>query len=97
MTSRSARIGPVHRVAILPTTRLGWWAVALALGYVAGVSAWALVPRGAAFGLLAGVAGGIVGLSAIVQRGERAITVFGAVLPLVFAAIFLLAELLVPH
>jgi hypothetical protein len=32
-----------------------------------------------------------------VQRGERALTVYASVLPLAFAAIFLVAELVVPH
>ena len=97
MESRPAPLDPEHRrIPLLPATRLGWWAVALALVYVVGMSAWALVPRGAALGLLAGVAGGVVALTAL-RRGERAVAVYASVLPLAFAAIFLLAELLVPH
>lgn len=86
-----------HRVAILPTTRLGWWAVGLALANVVLVLSWTILPGGAALGFLAGLAGGIVALVAIVRHGERALAVFLAIGPLVMVVLFLLAELLIGH
>jgi hypothetical protein len=86
-----------RRVAFVPTTRLGWVALALAMAYFPLVSAWSLLPGGAALGFLAGIAGGVVALVSILRRGERAVTVFAAVVPIAFVGIFVLAELLVPH
>lgn len=91
-TPRGLRSGP--RGTILPSTRLGWWAVALAAAFLPLVLATSLVPRGAAFGLLAAIAGGSCAIAAITHRGERALAVYAAVAPLAIAAAFLLAELL---
>jgi hypothetical protein len=46
--------------------------------------------------LLCGLAGGILGLRAILRHGERAVLVFLAVLPLLFAVAFLVLRLFVP-
>jgi hypothetical protein len=82
------------RVAILPTTRLGRWAVGLAVAFFPLVFAAAAVPRGAALGLLCGLAGGIAAAIAIVRDHERALTVFAAVTPFVIGLAFLVAQLI---
>lgn len=81
------------RITILPTTKLGWWAVGLAAAFFPLVFTAAVVPRGAAFGFLCGLTAGAVGLMAVVRDRERAVTVFAAVVPLVIAVAFVLAEL----
>jgi len=87
-----------RRIPVLPTTRLGRWAVRLALGSVVLVFAWRVMgPAGAAPGFALGLAGGVVALVAIFRRGERAITVLAAILPLAFVVAFVLAELIVGH
>lgn len=83
--------------AILPTTRPGLWAAWLAVGHVVLMPAWRVLPGGAALSFAFGLAGGIVALVAILRRGERALTVFAAVLPLAFVVLFVAAELLIGH
>jgi len=83
--------------AILPTTRPGSWAVWLAVGYLVLMPAWSVLPGGAALAFASGLAGGVVGLVAILRRGERALTVYAAVLPLVLVVVFVAAELLIGH
>jgi len=85
------------RITVLPTTVLGWRAVGLAVSAVILVLAWTIVPLGAAFGFACGLAGGVAALVAVVRRDERALTVFVAVLPLVFVVAFVVAELVFPH
>lgn len=82
------------RVTILPTTHLGWWAVGLAAAFLPLVFAAAVVPNGAAIGLLSGLAGGVAALAAIFRERERALIVFVALVPLVIAVAFLVAELI---
>lgn len=82
------------RIAILPTTRLGWWAVGLGAAFFPLVFAAALVPRGAALGFVCGLAGGIAGTIAIVRDHERALTAFAGLAPLVIAVAFVLVETL---
>jgi hypothetical protein len=87
-----------RRIAVAPTTRLGRWAVGLLAANVLLVLGWRLTgPAGAFPGFVAGLAGGVVALIAILRRGERAASVFVAVLPLVFVVVFVLAELLIGH
>lgn len=85
------------RVSILPATTLGGWAVGLALAGVVGVLTWSVLPLGASLGFACGLAGGVVGLIAIVRRGERAVSVFLALLPFAFVVLFVLAELIIGH
>ena len=96
MSVRAERRGsPVQhgpRIAILPTTNLGRWAVGLAAAFFPLVFAAAVVPRGAALGFVCGLAGGVVALMAIVRDRERAVTVFAALAPLAIALAFVLAE-----
>lgn len=87
-----------RRLAILPTTRLGRWAVGLAAANVVLVLGWRLMgPLGAFPGFVFGLAGGVVALVAILRRGERAIAVFAALVPFLFVVAFVLGELLVGH
>lgn len=84
--------------AILPTTRMGKWAVGLAVANIVLMFGWRLMgPLGGFPGLAAGFAGGVVALFAITRRGERAVAVFAAIVPLVLVVVFVLAELLVGH
>jgi hypothetical protein len=90
--------GRRRRPAIAPTTRLGNWAVGLAAAGVALNGTWRLLgPLGGFPALALGVAGGIVALVAVFRRGERAVSVFAAVLPFIGVLLFLLAELLIGH
>jgi hypothetical protein len=84
-----------HGIAILPTTRPGWWAVGLAVAAVALVLSTALAGAGGGLSFASGLAGGIVALVAIFRHRERALTVFLAVVvPPVQVVLFVLAELL---
>ena len=78
------------RITLLPTTRLGWWAVGLAAAFFPFVLA---VPRGAFLGFLCGLAGGIAAIVAVVQDQERAVIVLAALIPLAIPIAFVLAEL----
>ena len=83
---------------LLPTTRLGRWAVGLAVANVVLVLGWRLMgPLGAFPGLVCGLAGGTVAFVAILRRGERAVAVFAAIAPLVLVVLFVFAELLIGH
>ena len=82
-----------RRIAILPTTDLGWWAVGLSAAFLPLVLTAAFVPRGAALGFVCGLGGGIAALIALTRRRERALTVFVAVVPLIIAIAFILAEM----
>lgn len=83
-----------RRITILPTTNLGRWAVGLATAFFPLVFAAAVVPRGAALGLVCGLAGGVAASIAIVRDHERAVTVFAAVVPFVIGLAFMVAELI---
>lgn len=86
-----------HRVVVLPTTKLGRWALALAVSNVVLVLAWSILPGGAALGFACGLAGGIAGLVAIVRHQERALAVYAALVPFAMVVAFVLAELLIGH
>jgi hypothetical protein len=101
MTSLAHGNVPLWRrshLPVPPTTRLGRWAVALAGAHVLLMAGWRLLgPLGEFPGLVCGLAGGTVGLVAILRRGERALSVFASVLPLLLVLAFVAAELLVGH
>jgi hypothetical protein len=82
------------RLTILPTTRLGWWAIGLGAAFLPLVFAASVVPSGAAIGFLCGLAGGVAGVIAIVRDRERAVALLLALVPLVIAVAFLLVELI---
>ena len=85
-------------IRVLPTTRLGKWGVGLGVASTLAMLGWRLMgPLGGFPSLALAIAAGSVALVAIGRRGERAILAFVAVLPLVSAVLFLLAELLVGH
>lgn len=81
----------------VPHTKLGWWAVGLAVAGIAGILAWSFLPGGAWLGFLCGLAGGIIGLMAIIREHERSLIVWLSIIPGVFAIFFLLGEFLFPH
>lgn len=87
---------PHRRFTVLPTTRAGRWAVALAVAGVALVLAWSVLPMGALAGFVAGAAAGGAAIVAI-RRGDRAVTVVLAILPLLWVVVFIVAELAFPH
>jgi hypothetical protein len=82
------------RIAILPTTDLGRWAVGLAAAFSPLVFLTGVVPRSAALAFVCGLAGGLAALAAVVRDRERAVTVFAALVPLAIAVAFALAELI---
>ena len=82
------------RLTILPTTKLGWWAAGLAAVFFPLVFSAAAVPKAAALGFVCGLAGGAAALTAITRDGERAVTVFAALVPLVVGVGFALGELI---
>ena len=87
-----------RRFVVLPTTQLGKWAVGLAAAGVVLLMGWSLMGRvGGVPGLAFGLAGGVLAIVAVFQRGERALTVFAALLPFLNVLVFLLAELLIGH
>ena len=81
------------RITILPTTAPGWWAVGLTAAFFPLVFAAGVVPGAAAIGFICGIAGGAAAVTSIFGKRERAVTVFAAVVPLVIAVAFVLAEL----
>ena len=101
-----------RRVIGRPSTRLGWWSVGLGATFVAlfiinstvfmpsTVDApWrqVVLPFYGIFMLLCGLAAGIVGLIAVIRRGERSWLVWLTILPGLFVLFLLLGEVLVPH
>ena len=86
-----------RRIRFAPTTERGRRAVALAVLAVGLTLAWSLVPLGAALGFLAGVAGGIYGLAAIVRDHERAVAVWLTLVPFLLVVAFVIGEIAFPH
>jgi hypothetical protein len=91
---------------ILPTTRLGWWAVrlggvAVVLGLATGpIYLW--VPGGEWVNLVLGlpafaaaVGSGVIAPIAIIRDKERALSVYAALIPLLFLLVFVVIEVLV--
>lgn len=84
-----------RRFAVAPTTRLGKWAVGLAVAsFVLGMG-WRLMgPVGGFPMIVVALASGVVALRAIFRDGERALTVFAPLVWFLMAAA-LLVELLI--
>jgi hypothetical protein len=98
MSGTHAPVRSSHRVAVLPATGLGRWAVGLAVANVVLVLGWSLLgPLGALPGFACGLAGGIAAIAAIRAHGERAITVWLAIVPLAMVVLFVIGELLIGH
>jgi hypothetical protein len=105
--------GPLQRhVFGWPSTRPGWWAVRLAVTFMVlwiisstlllrstGLAPWwqIVLPFYGIFMMLCGLAGGIVGLLAVIRRHERSWLVWLAILVGLFVIVFILAEILIPH
>lgn len=84
-----------RRLVVRPTTRLGTWAVGLAAAHLVLMLGWRLLgPLGGFPGLAFGLAGGVVALVAILRRGERALTVYAALVFLLNTVLFVLGSLL---
>lgn len=101
-----------RRVWGRPSTRLGWWSVALAAAYeilmiinsaifmrLPEDVTWrvTVLPFYGIFMLLCGLAAGIVGLIAVIRQHERSWLVWLAMLPGLMVLFLLLGEFLVPH
>jgi nicotinamide riboside transporter PnuC len=80
-----------------PHTKLGWWAVGLAIAGMLLVPAWMILPGGAGLGFLCELAGGIVALIAIIREHERSWLLWLALLPMLNVFVFILGEFLIPH
>ena len=94
-----------------PSTRLGWWAVGLAVTFVvmfitnnavlipfAQLIPWRLLRISyGMFMMMVGFTSGIVGLVAVIRRHERSWLVWCTILPTLFVLLFVLGEFLFPH
>jgi len=80
-----------------PHTRLGWWAIGLAVASVLLGFMWLFLPGGALLGFLCGIIGGVLGLIAVIRQHERSWLVFLSILPMFNVFIFILGEFLIPH
>ena len=95
-----------------PSTRLGWWSVALAAVFLVLFIinsavfmrlpedvTWrvTVLPYYGIFMLLCGLAAGIAGLIAVIRRHERSWLVWLTLLPGLFVVFLVLGEFLVPH
>ena len=102
----------LRRILRRPSTRLGWWSVALGATFAAlfiinatvfmpstGEVPWrqAVLPFYGIVMLSCGLAAGIVGLIAVIRRRERSWLVWLTILPGLFVLVFVLGEFLVPH
>jgi hypothetical protein len=101
-----------RRILGWPSTRLGWWSVALAATFAALFIInstvfmpstvevpWrqVVLPFYGIFMMLCGFAAGIVGLIAVIRRHERSWLVWLTILPGLMVLFFVLGEFLVPH
>jgi len=80
-----------------PSTRLGWWAVGLAMASIVLNFAWSILPGGAILSFICGLAGGVLALIAVIRQHERAWLVFLSILPMFSVLFFILGEILIPH
>jgi hypothetical protein len=95
-----------------PSTRLGWWAVGLAVAFIVMSIVnsavfmrlsedvpWrqTILPFYGIFMMLCGLAAGVVGLIAVIQKHERSWLVWLTILAGAFVLLFFLGEFLVPH
>lgn len=94
-----------------PNTRTGWWAVGLMVGFLIlfmiNSVVWMRLPETewgpvvlpfyGIFMLLVGLAAGVVGLIALLQKRERSWLVWLTILPAAFVILMLLGEFLFPH
>ena len=83
----------------MPHTKLGWWSVGLTILFVVlFVSVTTDLLYFSGFLTMAlGVMAGILTLTALIWKGERSWLVWLMLLPGLFAILFALGEILVPH
>jgi hypothetical protein len=100
-----------QRILARPSTRLGWWSVALAATFLAlftinsavfmqlSEAPWQpmVLPFYGIAMLLCGLAAGIVGLIAVIRQRERSWLVWLTILPGLLVLFLVLGEFLVPH
>jgi hypothetical protein len=89
-----------RRILAWPSTRLGWWSVALATTFVLLYIITPTLPILSQFPLAVlswGLAAGIVGLIAVIRRQERSGLVWFAMLPGLMVLLLVLGEFLAPH
>lgn len=80
-----------------PSTRLGWWAVGLAVATIVLYFAWSILPGGGLPGQICGLVGGVLALIAVIRQHERSWLVFLSILPMFSVLFFILGEILIPH
>jgi multisubunit Na+/H+ antiporter MnhB subunit len=80
-----------------PATRLGWWAIGLAVASFLLGFLWLFLPGGALISFLCGLAGGVIALIAIIRQQERSWLVWLSILPMINVFVFVIAEFLFPH
>jgi len=80
-----------------PATRLGWWAVGLAVASFVLGFLWLFLPGGAILSFLCGLAGGVIALIVIIRQQERSWLVFLSILPMINVFIFIIGEFIFPH
>lgn len=88
------------KVYFFPKTKLGKWAVGFGISYFPLMMLWyplSFIGLGGYPALLAGLAGGICALFAILKNGERSFLVYSMLVPFLFVFVFLFAELLGGH
>jgi hypothetical protein len=96
----------------LPSTRMGWWAVGLAVAFIVMFilnatvfmrlpyeTPWrtTLLPYYGILMMAVGLVSGVLGLITILTKKERSGLVWFTLLPGAFCLIFLLGEFLYPH
>jgi hypothetical protein len=86
-----------RKTRYLPTSSPGKWAVGLAVASVPLQFAWMILPGGAALAMACAFAGGVLGATAIIRHGERAIAVYATLVPFVMTVAFIIAELVIGH
>ena len=82
------------RIHLLPTSRLGWWAVVFSGVAIVWTLVWAIVPFGALFAFAVGSVGGVLALIAVVRDKDKSLCVYVALVPMLFVLWFLLTEVL---
>lgn len=108
----ASALPPRRRILGRPSTRLGWWAVALAATFVVlfMINSFVFMPSTVEtplrqtllpfYGitmLLCGLASGIVGLIAVIWQHERSWLVWLTLLPGSLVLFLVLGEFLIPH
>ena len=83
----------------MPGTRLGWWAVGLSILFVVLFVAVTndFVQFSGFLTITLGVVAGILTLVAVIWKGERSWLTWLMLIPGLFAILFALGEILVPH